>query len=98
MAAFGAWEAFPFILNEQRSKVPVVAAFEPTGGAKPTANEQLINRMLAQSFRPWGEHECLDVFTHRAAMEHLRCENQECSKLLMGRQMNLRMLASTSTT
>ena len=72
VAAFGAWEAFPYILNERRSKVPVVAAFEPTGGAKPTANEQLINRMLEQSFRPWGAHECLDVFTHHAALEHLK--------------------------
>ncbi|WP_242921333.1 alkaline phosphatase family protein [Pontibacter liquoris] len=72
VAAFGAWEAFSYILNEPRSGVPVVAAFEPTGGPQPTPREQLLNQMLCQSFKPWGQHECLDVFTHHAAMEHLK--------------------------
>ncbi|NEU09743.1 LTA synthase family protein [Flavihumibacter sp. R14] len=72
VAAFGAWGAFDRILNEERAGFPVVSAFNPTGGNNPTEREVLLNQMLADSFRPWGSGECLDVFTHYAAMEHLK--------------------------
>lgn len=70
VAAFTAWEAFNRILNEGRSGIPVVAAYDRTGGSNPTANEKMINAMLTDSHREWSE-ECFDVFTHYAAMEHL---------------------------
>lgn len=72
IAAFGAWDAFDRILNEKRSGIPVINAFEMTGGKTPNANEKLINAMLKDSFKPFGEAECLDVFTHYAALEHLK--------------------------
>jgi hypothetical protein len=72
VAAFGAWEAFDRILNEPRSNFPVVSGFSPTGGANPTANEQLINSMLRDSYKPWDLEECLDVFTQYEAMEYLK--------------------------
>jgi hypothetical protein len=72
VAAFGAWDAFDRILNEKRSGIPVVSAFDATGGMKPSANEKLINGMLKDSYKPFGESECLDVFTHYAAMEYLK--------------------------
>lgn len=72
VAAFAAWNAFDRILNEDRSGIPVINGFQPTGGNNPTAKEQLINAMLMDSYRPWGEAECFDVFTHFAAMEHLK--------------------------
>lgn len=72
VAAFGAWEAFNRILNEDRCGFPVIAAFDPSGGKTPTANQTLINNMLADSYKPWDEGECLDVFTHYAAMEELK--------------------------
>lgn len=72
IAAFGAWEAFDRILNEKRSGIPVVSAFDTTGGKKPTEKQKLINAMLAGSYRPWGNEECLDVFTHFAALEELK--------------------------
>jgi hypothetical protein len=72
VAAFGAWEAFNRILNEQRSGINVVAAFDTSGGANPNSQQLLINRMLRDSYKPWGEGECLDVFTHHAAMEELK--------------------------
>ena len=59
-------------MNEKRSGFPVIAAFDQSGGADATASEQLINAMLKDSYKPWREHECLDVFTHYAAMEHLK--------------------------
>lgn len=72
VAAFAAWDAFDRIINEERSGIPVVNGFQPTGGNNPTANEKLINAMQKDSYRPWGEVECLDVFTHHAAFEHLK--------------------------
>jgi hypothetical protein len=72
IVAFGAWEAFNRILNEERSGIPVIAAFDATGGKSPTSNEKMINRLLADSYKPWREDECLDVFTHHAAMQWLQ--------------------------
>lgn len=71
VAAFGAWEAFNRILNEERSGLPVVAAFDDCGGKDPNANEQLINRMRRDAHVQWRS-ECFDVFTHYAAMETLK--------------------------
>lgn len=69
---FAAWEALNRILNENRSGVPVVAAFDHCGGKSPDQNEVLINSMLNDSFKPFGESECLDVFTHYAAINTLK--------------------------
>lgn len=71
VAAFSAWGAFNRILNEERSGIPVVAAFDDCGGRQPGSREELINAMRKESFKPFGEEECLDVFTHFAAMEWL---------------------------
>jgi hypothetical protein len=72
VAAFGAWDAFDRILNEQRSDLPVFSAFDTIGGKNPNANEKLINAMMQDSYRPFGKEECLDVFTHYAALEYLK--------------------------
>jgi hypothetical protein len=72
VAAFGAWEAFDRILNEERSGMPVVSGFNKFGGKTPNANERLMNAMLKDAHKPWGEDECFDVFTHYGAMEYLK--------------------------
>ena len=72
VAAFGAWDAFDRILNQQRSGVPVFSAFDTIGGKNPTANEKLIKAMMQDSYRPFGNAECLDVFTHYSALEYLK--------------------------
>jgi len=72
VAAFGAWDAFDRILNQQRSGIPVFSAYDSVGGKVPTANEKLINTMMQDSYRPFDNAECLDVFTHYAAIEYLR--------------------------
>lgn len=72
VAAFGAWNAFDRILNEHRSGIPVVNGYDDCGGSNPTEKEKLINAMRSNSYKPWDEDECLDVFTHYAAMEHLK--------------------------
>ncbi|PRZ25127.1 alkaline phosphatase family protein [Flavobacterium granuli] len=72
VAAFGAWNAFDRILNEERSGFPVISAFDKIGGNNPSPKQQLINDMLTDSFKPFHQSECLDVFTHYAAMEELK--------------------------
>jgi hypothetical protein len=72
VAAFGAWNAFDRILNEARSGINVVDGFDDCGGANPSAKEKLINEMRSNGHKPWGEEECLDMFTHYAAFETLK--------------------------
>jgi len=84
VAAFGAWEAFDRILNEERSGIPVVSAFDPLGGKKPSANERLMNAMLKDAHKPWGEDECLDVFTHYGALEYLKTKKPKVLYIAYG--------------
>lgn len=69
VAAFTSWEAFNRILNEKRSKFPVIAAFDTV--VTENQKQLLINKMTLNSNKPWGNSECFDVFTHFAAMEYL---------------------------
>jgi bisphosphoglycerate-independent phosphoglycerate mutase (AlkP superfamily) len=82
VAAFGAWEAFDRILNEERCGFPVVSAFDP--GATATAEQRLINSMLKDSYKPWHEGECLDVFTHYGAMVHLKAKKPKVLYIAYG--------------
>lgn len=72
VAAFGAWEAFDRILNEKRSGVQVVSAFDTIAGRNLTTEQKQVNNMLTDSYKPWHEDECLDVFTHYAALSTLK--------------------------
>lgn len=72
VAAFGAWDAFDRILNQQRSGIPVYSAFDTLGGARQTTTEKLLTKMSRDAYRPFGEAECLDVFTHYAAFDYLQ--------------------------
>jgi len=72
IAAFTAWEAFNRILNEKRSGIPVTAAFDTITGKQLRPEQHLLNQLLLQSYKPWDEAECLDVFTHAAAMDYLK--------------------------
>ena len=72
VAAFGAWFAFRRILNAERSGVPVINGFDNPGGKDPSRNEVMINKLLQDAYKPFDDEECLDVFTHYAAMEYLQ--------------------------
>jgi hypothetical protein len=72
VAAFTAWDAFNRILNEDRSGIPVTAAYDTVAGNNLSDRQKLINTMLLNTYKPWHESECLDVFTHYAAMEYLK--------------------------
>ena len=85
MAAFTAWEAFNRILNEKRSGIPVIAAFDTLTRTRSTSQQQLLNRMLLNSYKPFGEGECLDLFTHYAAMDFLKSAKAKSALYLVWR-------------
>jgi hypothetical protein len=72
VATYASWDAFDRIFNKPGADFPVIAAFEKNGGEHPNPKETLINKMLADSYRPFGDDECLDVFTHYGAMEYMQ--------------------------
>ena len=71
VAAFGSWEAFPYILNEKRSQLPVNAGQRLATGPGLTPGEQLLNQLEVASPSPFGE-ERLDAFTYGYAAEYLK--------------------------
>ena len=71
VAAFGSWEAFPYILNEKRSGLPVNAGQRLAPGPGLTPGEQLLNQLEVASPSPFGE-ERLDAFTDGYALEYLK--------------------------
>jgi hypothetical protein len=84
VAAFGAWDAFDRILNEKRSGFPVISAFDNVGGNKPTETQKLLNEMRNNSFKPFQEDECLDVFTHYEALNELKTKKPKVLYIAYG--------------
>jgi len=71
VAAFGSWDVFPYILNQSRSKLPVVAGWEPLTGDGRTGEEIMIGRLLTETPRLWPDC-CYDCFTFQAAFLYLK--------------------------
>ena len=71
VAAFGSWDVIPFIINEQRSQIPVNAGYEPAKGDSLSERERLLNELQYQIPTPWDGVR-LDAFTYHYAMEYLK--------------------------
>jgi hypothetical protein len=71
VAAFGSWDVFPFIINEERSGVPVNAGFEKASGDKLTDRELFLNSLQDEIPALWGSVR-MDAFTHYFALEYLK--------------------------
>jgi hypothetical protein len=76
--AFGSWDVFPFIVNEERSGIPVNAGFDLAVGENLTAVEKTVNRLQQELRGPWPSVR-LDPFTHQYALEAIK--NQKPSVL-----------------
>ena len=76
VAAFGSWDVFPFIVNEERSGVPVNAGFELAKGDDLTAYEKFLNNLQPKVPSPWSTVR-LDAFTHYYALEHMKKSHPE---------------------
>jgi arylsulfatase A-like enzyme len=74
VAAFASWDVFPYIINSDRSGIPVNAGFDYLAETDLTDREKFLNEMLPQIPRPWNtvRH---NAFTFHYAMEYLKKEN-----------------------
>jgi len=73
VAAFGSWDVFPYIINEERSGIPVNAGFE-SATENLNEREKFLNQLQEQIPSPWGSVR-LDAFTHHYALEHMKKEH-----------------------
>jgi len=73
VGAFASWDVFPYIINEERSGVPVNAGFDLAEGTSLTRNEVYLNKLQEATPSPWSTVR-LDVFTHHFALEYLKKE------------------------
>ena len=70
VAAFGSWDVFPYIINEERSGIYVNAGFKKAK-KNLTERELFLNKIQDEVRGPWGGVR-LDVFTHHYALEELK--------------------------
>ena len=84
VSAFGAWIAFDRILNEERCGFPVISAFDKVGGKNPSEKQKLINEMLEDSYKPFLEDECLDVYTNYEALVELKTKKPKVIYIAYG--------------
>ncbi|MBU2975069.1 sulfatase-like hydrolase/transferase [Zobellia sp. B3R18] len=83
VAAFGSWDVFPFIVNEERSGVPVNGGFEIAKGKDLSERERFLNELQPRVPSPWGTVR-LDAFTHHYAIEHMKKNHPELTYIAYG--------------
>ena len=71
VAAFGSWDVFPFIINEERSGIQVNAGFKIAEANDLTDKEKILNQLLSKIPSPWGSVRH-DAFTHYYALEYMK--------------------------
>ena len=82
VAAFGAWDVLPFILNTERSGIPVGSGFTPVP-APATDRERAINELATDLPRFW-EYGTLDAPIVYAAIEALRTKQPRVLYIMLG--------------
>ena len=83
IAAFGAWDLFPYILNRERSGLFVNAGYEPMKAGRITPTYALLNRLKQETIRYWGG-EPFDSFTFETALEYFKAEKPRVFYLSLG--------------
>lgn len=71
VAAFGSWDVFPYIVNTERSGIPVNAGFLKAEGDDLTQKELFLNALQDEIPSPWTSVR-LDAFTHNFMMEYVK--------------------------
>ena len=82
VAAFGSWDVLPFILNTQRSGLPVGSGWNPVP-APSTDRERAINALAGDLPRYWG-YGPFDAPIVQAALECLRTKQPRVLYLMLG--------------
>ncbi|WKN30927.1 sulfatase-like hydrolase/transferase [Porifericola rhodea] len=71
VATFASWDVFPYIINEERSGVPVNAGYENASGKSLSVMEKALNTLQPIVPGHWSTVR-MDAFTHYYALEHLK--------------------------
>jgi hypothetical protein len=82
VAAFGAWDVLPFILNSQRSRVPVGSGFAPVVNPS-TPAEHAINTLALDLPTLWN-YGTLDAPVVYAALEAMRTRQPRVVYIMLG--------------
>ncbi len=73
VAAFATWDTFDYIINEERSGIPVNSGYQQASGNL-SEREKLINELQTQVPSPWGTTR-LDWMTYHLAKEYVQREH-----------------------
>lgn len=71
VAAFASWDVFPYIINEERSGIPVNAGYDTAEDASLSAMEEALNTLQPQVPGHWSTVR-MDAFTHHYALEYVK--------------------------
>jgi hypothetical protein len=71
VAAFCSWDVFPFIINTQRSGVPVNAGWQPLDQGNDSQRLELLNELAEELPHSWPDVR-YDAFTFYGAEEYLK--------------------------
>lgn len=71
VAVFASWDVFPYIVNNQRSGIPVNAGFALSEGSELTEREEVLNEIQPQIPSPWGSVRH-NAFTYHYAVEYIK--------------------------
>ena len=82
VAAFGAWDVLPFIVNSSRSGIPVGSGFAPVPAPR-TERERAINE-LAADLPPYWEYGTFDAPIVYAALEALKTTKPRVLYVMLG--------------
>ena len=83
VAAFGSWDVFPWIFNRERCGFPVNAGYEPVSGPRLSGETKLINRIMMETPRMWGNVR-YDSLTFYAALDHLKTQRPRLLYISLG--------------
>lgn len=71
VAAFCSWDVFPFIINEQRSKIPVNAGWDDLDIFANESERKVYSEMKQRLPRYWQSVR-YDIFTFKGALEYMK--------------------------
>lgn len=80
--AFGSWDVFPFIINDQRSRIPVNAGWQPLQLGNSQAIEAY-NYLADNVFHEWDGVR-YDAFTAAGALEAMRSQSPKVLFVALG--------------
>ncbi|ABG41915.1 conserved hypothetical protein [Paraglaciecola sp. T6c] len=83
VAAFGSWDVFPAIINQERSKLPINAGFMSADWSGLSAKAKWLNELQKDIPSPWHNVR-LDAFTVGFAQEYIQAKQPSVIYVALG--------------